>query len=117
MQTFGGAVKLLAQQVNDAGKPADLRYGTVTKISPLEIHITSTFILPKELLIVPEHLTDHEVKISTSGYGWVTDSADGHTHGINQTRTVKVYNALKVGDRVALMRESGGRKYFILDRF
>ena len=117
MRTLGGAVKELAKQVNEAGNPADLRYGTVTKISPLEIHITSTFILPKELIIVPQHLTDYEVKITTSGYGWATESADGHTHTINQSKTVKVHNALKVGDRVALMRESGGRKYFVLDRF
>lgn len=127
MRTLGGAVKELAKQVNEASNPADLRYGTVTKVNPLKIHITSTFILPKELIIVPEHLTDYEVKITTSGYGWVTDNASGgsgdaqyasHNHGINQSqRTIKVHGALKVGDRVALMRESGGRKYFVLDRF
>lgn len=127
MRTLGGAIKELAKQVNDSGNPADLRYGTVTKINPLEIHITSTFTLPAELILVPQHLTDYEVPITTSGYGWVTNSTSGgsgdaqyasHSHSINQSRrTVMVHNALKVGDRVALIRESGGRKYFILDRF
>ena len=127
MRTLGSAVKELAKQVNDAGNPADLRYGIVTKVDPLEIRIRSTFILPAELILVPQHLTDYEVEITTTGYGWVTDpraggsgepSYESHDHDINQTRRlVMVHNALKVDDRVALMRESGGRKYFILDRF
>jgi hypothetical protein len=111
-------VKRAALDAINASNPTDLRYGTVTKTSPLEITVTSTFVLPEKILIVPQHLTDYEVPITTSGYGWVTDSADGHTHGINQSRkTVMVHNALKVGDRVALIREHGGRKFFVLDRF
>lgn len=106
MQTLGGAVKLLAKQVQDSSNPADLRYGVVSKVNPLEVHITSTFILPEQLLIVPERLTDHQVQIS---------HACNYNGTVNSTCTF--YNALKVGDRVALLRESGGRKYFILDRF
>ena len=120
-------MKRAAMDANDASNPTDLRYGTVTKVNPLEIKVTSTFVLPEQIIIIPEHLTDYEVEITTSGYGWITDPRAGgsgepayesHDHDINQTRkTVMVHNALKVGDRVALIRERGGRKFFVLDRF
>lgn len=104
----------------------DLRYGEVTSTNPLKVHITNLFTLPASMLVVPEHLTDHEVKITTSGYGWVTEDKSGgggmaafesHNHEINQSqKTVKIHNALKVGDKVALLRKQGGQSYYILDR-
>lgn len=124
---LGSLIKEFSMGAYDASNPTSLKYGTVTKTDPLEITITSTFKLPRELIIVPQHLTDWEVDITTTGYGWVTDNKSGgsgdpafasHNHGINQTRrTVMVHNALKVGDRVALIREQGGRKFMVFDRF
>ena len=104
----------------------DLRYGNVISTNPLKIQITNQFTIPSSLLVVPEHLTDYEIKVTTTGYGWVTDNKSGgsgdpafasHNHDINQTqRTIKVHGALKVGDRVAVLRKQGGQSYYILDR-
>ena len=107
-------------------KPCDLRYGTVNSVSPLTIQITPQFILPESLLIVPEQLTDHEVKVTISGYNWTTDNKSGgsgdamfssHNHSLSQSeQTLKIHGGLKVGDKVALLRQSGGQFYFVLDR-
>ena len=110
------AIKTAALNALENSKPCDLRYGTVISTAPLSIRVTETFILPQSALIVPERLTDYELTVSTEGFGWVTASADAHTHGISQTKKVKVLAALKPGDRVALLRQSGGQYYLILDR-
>lgn len=96
-------IKRAALDAEEAGNPCDLRYGVVSKEEPLEVTITSDFKLPEQLLIVPERLRDYNVKIERE--------SDGFTDYYN------VYSGLQVGDRVALIRERGGRKYFILDRF
>ena len=104
----------------------DLRYGKVTSVDPLKVHITNLFTIPESMLIVPEHLTDHEVKITLNGYNWTTENKSGgsgesnfasHNHELKQSeQTLKIHSALKVGDKVALLRKQGGQSYFILDR-
>ena len=62
----------------------DLRYGTVTSVSPLKVQITNQFTIPASLLVVPKRL--------------------------------KSEDPLKKSDKVALIRQKGGRSYFILDK-
>lgn len=100
----------------------DLRYGKVTSIKPLKVHITNLFTLPESMLIVPEHLTDHKVDVTVE---WTTDNTSGgsgedafssHNHAIKGKKSMTIHGALKVGDKVALLRKQGGQSYFILDR-
>ena len=111
----------------EAHKPCDLRYGTVISTSPLKVRVTNQFIIPESLLIVPEHLTDYEINVTIApSYGWVTQNRKGgdgdaeyesHNHDIViNKRKIKVHGALKVNDKVALLRQAGGQHFFILDR-
>lgn len=92
-------VKRAAIDAIENAQMCDLRYGTVVDVSPLKVQITNQFTIPQSLLIVPEHLTDHEVTVT-----------------LDWERTMVVHNALKIGDKVALLRKQGGQSYFILDR-
>ena len=115
-------MKLASQQANEAGQPTDLRVGTVTSVKPLKIQVSSQFTIPSSLLVVPEHLTDYEVEVEidwttkdkSGGTGY--DSFSSHNHDIVGKKKMKVYNALKKGDKVAMLRKQGGQSYFILDR-
>lgn len=80
----------------------DLRYGQVVSESPLRVQISNQLTIPSSLLVVPEHLTNHSVSVSI-------DDVTG-------TKTMTINGALKVGDKVALLRKQGGQSYFILDR-
>jgi hypothetical protein len=100
----------------------DLRFGTVTSTSPLKVQVTNRFTIPESLLIVPKHLTDYKVDVEID---WSTETKSGgsdysafasHNHAVTGTKTMTVKNALKVGDKVALLRKTGGQSYFILDR-
>ena len=123
-------MKRAARDENENSQPTDLRTGTVVSTSPLKVQITNVFTVPESMLIVPKHLTDYEIEISLkSDYGWITQdtqngtalsptlSSHNHKHDITQSKKkVFIHNALKTGDKVALIRKKGGQSFYILDR-
>lgn len=106
-------MKRTAMDAMDANQMTDLRYGKVTSIKPLKIEVTNQFTIPEALIVVPQHLTDYEIEITTAGYDWLDNGGDEMTQS---KRKLKVHGALKVGDRVAVIRKQGGQSYYILDR-
>ena len=118
-----GIVKQAAMDAIDNAQMCDLRYGEVISVDPLKVQITKLFTLPESLLVVPKHLTDHEVKVTlewnteeTSG-GSEDESFASHNHALLvEEKTMTIHGALVVGDKVALLKKQGGQSYFILDR-
>lgn len=123
-------MKRAAMDANEANQPTDLRFGTVTSVNPLKVQVTNLFTIPETLLIVPRHLTDYTVKVSMD---WDTEGIGNHTHTCpeggtstngahshkilsSESKTLTIHNALKVGDKVALIRKQGGQVFYILDR-
>lgn len=107
-----GIIQIMKQAAMDAVENAqmcDWRYGTVVDTSPLKVRITNQFTIPSKLLVVPQHLTDYEISCT-----YTPVNNDGGEQTV--TSTIKVHNALKVGDKVVLLRKQGGQSYFILDR-
>lgn len=135
-----GILQIVKQASLDAMNNAqicDIRYGKVTSTSPLRVQITSQFVIPASLLVVPQHLTTYELECtlsqSSESISGETEKSEDlkdedepfseHTHKFSMTtsggeskQTITVHNALKVGDKVALLRQQGGQSYFILDR-
>ena len=136
-------MKVAAMDAIENSKPCDLRFGTVISTTPLKIQITNNLILPESLLIVPQNLTDYTVDANmgigrNDGYSITvtnetlnltsnTESEDIETDPTEGTvdskpaeevneRTITVYNALQIGDKVALIRNQGSTKFYILDR-
>ena len=115
-------MKRASMDAMDNAQMCDLRFGTVVSTSPLKVQITNQFTIPSSLLIVPQHLTNYSVAV---GVNWNTGNASGgsgedafasHNHDVAGTKTMTIYNALRTGDKVALLRKTGGQSYFILDR-
>ena len=121
-------IKTLAQLSADNSKLANITVGTVISESPLKIKITQDLVLPESVLIIPQHLTDYEIRVTIdSNYGWKTEdesyssaSADAfrsHSHDIIQSnKKVKIHGKLKTGEKVALINAIGGQQYYILGR-
>lgn len=107
-------IKQVAMDAVDNSKMPDLRFGTVISESPLKVRVTNQFIIPESMLIVPQHLTDYEVKVTIeSSYDWKTvDNSDI----VISKQKMKIHNKLKTGDKVVLLRKQGGQSYFVLDR-
>ena len=106
-------VKRAAIDVMENSQMCDLRFGEVVSVEPLRVKVTNQLTIPSSLLIVPEHLTNYEVKVNLE---WETESEQEHTHLVSGTKTIVINNELRLGDRVALLRKQGGQSYFILDR-
>ena len=126
-----GIIDIMKRASIDAmenSKLCDLRYGSVISVTPLKVQVTPQFILPESVLIVPMHLTDYETELSfddpdikqeytTWDMGEKIESAPSKMSFKKKIKhKITVYNALKVGDKVALLRKQGGQSYFILDR-
>lgn len=139
-------MKRASMDAMDANQMCDLRFGTVVGVSPLKVQITNQFTIPESLLIVPKGLTDFTVSVSmdwstnsvpnhshnysgttenssagtshTHAYSGTTGEAGSHSHKFTSSKdkTITIHNALKVGDKVALIRKTGGQSYYILDR-
>lgn len=120
-------MKRSAVEAVEAGKPCDLRYGTVISEKPLKVRVTNQFVLPEAVLIVPQYLTDYEIEVTVkSDYGWKTRPKSGgseaasfasHDHDIYfEKKKIKIHGALKNGDKVAMIRQAGGQHFFIIDR-
>lgn len=77
--------------------------GTVVTANPLSIRLQdeSDLVIGEALLIIPEHLTNRDVKMKIDG----------------EEKTVKVYEALKKDDDVVLISINRGDQYLIVGRF
>lgn len=108
-----GGIKRAAQELNQNEKLCDLSYGTVISADPIKVQVTNLLIIPTALLVVPQHLTNYEMEVTID---WNTSTEDTHSHDTVGKKKMTVHNALKVGDKVALLRKQGGQSYFIIDR-
>ncbi len=81
-------------------KPVNLVFGKVSSISPLIVNVENKLKLEKEQLLLLKTLSNYTVEVEIE----------------EEKRQMKIYNALKSGDEVILLRMQGGQKYLILDR-
>lgn len=119
-------LKVSASEERRASDPCDILQGYVLSASPLKIQISDKLILDDDFLVLPEHLTDHEVEIEIeTAKKWTTESTGGgageaafasHSHDIKGKRKMKILNALKKDDIVLLLRQDGGQNFIVLDR-
>lgn len=106
-------IKQISAEANEAGQPTDIVYGTVMSDSPLEIMLDQKTILTSEFLTLTESVTNHQVDMN---FSCSTENEDGHSHKINFSSKVTINNQLKVGDKVIMIKQSGGQNFIVLDK-
>lgn len=89
-------IKRIIKDYLDAQQPADLMFGTVTNQGPLEVTVNQRFTLTEAFLVVPEHLLAFQITIGSTEY--------------------EIRRGLETGDKVVLMRASGGNQFMIAGR-
>ncbi|MGK5512059.1 DUF2577 domain-containing protein [Brevibacillus formosus] len=85
-------IKQAATEAVDASNPVGVFFGTIKSTTPLEIDIDQRFVLTKEFLVLTEGTKELR-------YG-----------------DIILRPALKVGDRVVLLRIQGGQQYVVLEK-
>ncbi len=114
----------------------EIMEGTVIQTGPLKIQMTNDekLIINERITIVPWHLTDYITTADilkdegTLDSQTFQDGAHGGHMGGNGTHvnhldtynlykgTIKVYNALKEGEKVHVLALNHGKLYYVLDR-
>lgn len=112
-------IKQSALDAMAASNPLSVLFAEVTKIDPLEVNVDQRFTLPADFLIVPESLTKLELKLEhthqysdSSGTGTTTKT----TEKADYAKPIIIRKGLEIGDKVLLLRLTGGQQYLILDR-
>lgn len=135
-------IQKIAGNVMKDGKPSDVLFGTVTNTSPLRVRVNQKLELEESQLILTNAVRDYEVKLTTKGDDneptvqttqavtdghytgtatWASASPDtsgfmAHNHSYSGDKWFKVNLALKIGEKVILLRCAGAQQYVILDR-
>lgn len=121
-------IKQAAVDAVDAQKPCTVLFGTVTKATPLEILVEQKMTLSEAQLILSRSVTDFQTEISFDDPNikqqyttWdISESTEDPPKKIafkeKTKHKITVYNALKVGEKVILLRCAGGQRFVVLDR-
>ena len=101
------AVKLLAYDVLQQENLTDICYGTVTETEPLKIVLEQKLELTESFLVLSQNVTKHTINYSmrrkNSDENWVYYE-------------MIVEKQLKKGERVILIKMTGGQRYVVIDR-
>lgn len=101
MTDFVKPIRKIVLDAVHAQKLTDVMYGTVTSVQPLKITIEQKLELDEDHLKLTKAVTDYRTEISING-------------GAKQPCTV--YNALRIGDIVTMVRAHGGQQYIVIDK-
>lgn len=102
----------------------ELLQGTVISTSPLQIQAANDekLIIGPSNLFIPRCLTDYTTEVTVD---WRTENRAGgagdpafasHNHDITGRKSIKVHNALKVGEKVHMVSFAHGKQYYALER-
>ena len=89
---------LIQKTVNEKIRPSEFMIGIVSSVSPLKVKISNDLELPESALIIGDQFS----KV-------VLETTDGH-------HTAKYDNRLKAGDKVRILKNTGGQQYYIIGR-
>lgn len=116
-------VQKISGNASEAGKPANVFFGTVVSPEPeLKIKVEQKITLNKNQLILTRNVTeywiemtvDHKTEERSGGGGEASFSS--HNHDYKGRKKFKVHNQLKVDEKVLLIREKGGQRFVVIDR-
>ncbi len=131
MSDYTDLVQIIKRAAIDAveqRKPCDVLFGTVQSVAPLSIFVEMGMVLEADELILGEHLTDYQTELSfddsqvkqvftTWDMDEITESQEEKISFKRPIRhKVTLYNGLKVGDKVILLRKQSGQRFIVLDR-
>lgn len=115
-------IKNMAVNAVDATVPVTILTGKVISGAPLQIALDSKMIIPEERIKLTKNTSDWTAEISVDH---ITENRAGgggyalfesHNHEYKGRKKFLIHNALKVGDEVWLIRETGGQRFIAMDR-
>lgn len=101
MTDFVRSIRKIVLDAVNAQKPTTVVFGIVESISPLKVRLDQKLVLEEEHLKLTSAVMDYATEIKIN-------------NGTRQACTI--FNALKVNDKVTMIRQHGGQQYLIIDK-
>lgn len=121
-QSLAEVMKELAGQAETAARPSDYILGVVESSNPLSIRVSQKDLITAEYLITTDAVRDYDVDIEVNhttenraGGGGYAEFAS-HNHEYTGRKKIRVYNGLKPGEIVVMIRQRGGQQYLVVSR-
>lgn len=116
-------LKSLIAETTAAMVMSDIEIGEVISVSPLTIRMEGKVDIQTDSIVLTKNTSlwsvdmdvDHHTETAAGGSGDAQYAS--HSHGYKGRKTYRVHNELVVGDKVILLRESGGQRYIAIDRY
>lgn len=116
-------IKQIALESVGATEPLEVIIGEVVGVEPLEIKIDPKITLQEGNIVLTKNTTEWTMEMSVdhitenrSGGGGYAEFAS-HNHEYKGRKKYLVHNQLVMGDKVILLKETGGQRYIALDRW
>lgn len=128
MSDLVSLIKTAAIEAVENGKPFTSMTGVVVGTSPLSIRVNQKLTLNENQLILTDAVRDYKTKISFDSSAilqvvtnWnMAETQEGSPYKLSFKEPIKheitVYNSLKQGEEVLLLRTQGGQRFIVLDR-
>lgn len=118
-----GAIKDIVVNTIRSLSLSDIEIGEVVSADPLIIQTESKIPLDASSIVLTKNTSLHSIDMSVdhltenrAGGGGMAEYAS-HNHEYKERKTYLVHNELLVGEKVILLRESGGQRYIAIDKF
>lgn len=121
-------IKKASVDAVENGKPFSAIMGAVETINPISIRISQNIVLYESQLILTDAVRNHKTEISFDRpdilqvvTNWnMSETEESSKYKISHKEKIKhevtVYNDLKQGEGVILLRTQGGQRFIVLDR-
>ena len=110
------SIKRAALEAVKASRPCDYYIGTVVGVNPLEIKISQSMVISEEFLVLARSVTDYRAEVTMEAKEvYHTAHTEPSVTWIDK-QEITIHNALKQGEKVLLLRKSGGQEYAVMDR-
>lgn len=119
-------IKKAAVEAVEAAQPVKVLIGKVESVQPLKIRINQKLVLDEDSLLLTQNVSNFFVNIAFSP-SFPTSLEEGargasyenyfkHAHEIFGNHRIIFQNALKIDERVLLLKMQEGLKFIVLDR-
>lgn len=111
-------IKQIAQATGGVNVPASFMFGTVTAAFPLTIRVDNRFDISGDDIVVTQEFRAGGVQNHTHIIpSHQTRTAEEHTHNVSQFPSLAgSTGGLAAGDKVVLLRNTGGQQFLVLGR-
>jgi hypothetical protein len=116
MEDILRSFKIAAKEAIEASDPTAIEFGIVTSVAPLKILVEQKKLLTIAQLVLTRNVKDYEIEMTVEHVTEEGDGPDTHIHEYKGKKKFTVHNALKMGDKVMLVKMQGGQKYIVWDK-